>query len=519
MGKSGQGVARAATVIMLISVLGKLIGFAREQVIASQFGATELTDAFVAAWTVPQMLIGVIAGAIGTALLPVFMQYMGEQDKRQGLGLLGVTLHLTALLLIIASGVAFVAAPWITKLLVPDFGPEQQALTAAMLRVMLPGVLLSGLATLFVFVLNSFKRFAWSALAPLMMNIGIIATTLLLKDRLGIVGLGWAWLLGMTLQFCFLFWQVKRTEVNLNVKASLRHPGVKQVLVLALPMMVGALFGQVHLFVDKGLASGLDAGSIAALNYATKLAQLPVGIFVTALATAIYPTLAEYAGRGDKAGLANAAGSGVRLLSLVMLPAAVGLFVLRVPIVRLVFERGSFDAGATQLTATALAFYSLGLLGVANIQILSRAFYSLQDSFTPVKVNIGAALVNIALAIVLVKPLGHGGIALANSLAVLGNMVCLVWLLRNKTGQGLGFLASLAKIAAASGIMGGVVYMLYPRLAGLGQIVSLGLAVGAGVIVYLALVAVLGVEELSQIVELAKKRLGRGEGDRFSMRG
>ena len=212
MGKSGQSVARAATVIMLISVLGKLIGFAREQVIASQFGATELTDAFVAAHTVPQMLVGLIAGAIGTAFLPVFVQYMGEQDKKQGLGLLGVTLRLTALLLIIASGVAFVAAPWITKLLVPDFDLEQQALTATMLRIMLPGVLLSGLATLFVFVLNSFKRFAWSALAPLMMNIGIIATTLLLKDRLGIVGLGWAWLLGMTLQFCFLFWQVRRTR-------------------------------------------------------------------------------------------------------------------------------------------------------------------------------------------------------------------------------------------------------------------------------------------------------------------
>lgn len=511
MGKSGQGVARAATVIMLISVLGKLIGFAREQVIASQFGATELTDAFVAAWTVPQMLVGLIAGAIGTAFLPVFMQYLGEHDQKQGLGLLGVTLRLTALLLVIVSGVTFVAAPWVTRLLVPDFDLEQQALTAAMLRIMLPGVLLSGLSTLCIFVLNSFKRFAWSALAPLMMNIGIILATLLLKDRLGIVGLGWATLLGMVLQFCFLFWQVRKTRVSFNVKASLRHPGVKQVLVLALPIMLGTLFGQFHLVVDKGLASGLDAGSIAALNYAAKLAQLPVGIFVTALATAIYPTLAEYAGRGDKAGLATAAGSGVRLLSLVMLPAAVGLIVLRAPVVRLAFERGSFDAGATQMTATALAFYSLGLLGVANIQILCRAFYSLQDSLTPVKVNIGAALVNIALAIVLVKPLGHGGIALANSLAMIGNMLCLVWLLRNKTGQSLGFLVSIAKIAAASGIMGGVVYLLYPKLAGLGQIVSLGLSVGVGVVVYLVLVAALGVEELSQVQGLVKKRLGRGE--------
>lgn len=501
-------VARAATVIMVISVLGKLLGFIREQVIASLFGATGLTDAYVAAWTVPQMLFGLVGGALGMAFIPVYMRYLGGKDNRQGLALLSIVFRLTAVLLCGVTLAAFVGAPLIVRLLVPSFVVEQQALTVGLLRVMLPGVVFSGLSALFVALLNSHKRFAWPAFAPLMLNVGVIGGTLILKDRVGIVGLGWATLLGSLLQCAFLICQVQRAGVSFSFKGSLRHPGVQQVLILAGPIVVGTLFGQLYQFVDKGFASGLDAGSIAALNYALKLTQLPVGIFVTALATAIYPTLSEYAGRGDKSGMSAATGSGVRLLSLVMVPAAVGLIVLRVPIVRLAFERGSFDHDATLMTATALAFYALGLLGVSNIQILSRAFYSLQDSLTPVKVAVGAALVNIVLDMVLVKSLGHGGLALANSLAMLGNMACLIWMLSRKTGQSLGFLGSLGKIAVASGAMGLVVYLLYPRLAGLGQIISLGLSVGVGVVVYLALVAVLGVDELSQLLGAVKKKLG-----------
>jgi len=505
---AGRGVVSIATVIMMISLLAKLVGFAREQVIASQFGATGLTDAYVAAWAVPQMLVGLIGGAVGMAFLPVFMQCRGGgQEQREGL--LGATLRLTGLLLATVSAIAWLAAPLIVSLLVPNFQPEQQALTVTMLRIMLPGVLFSGLSTLFIALLNSFKRFAWPAVSPMLLNFGVIGLTLVLRDRLGITGLGWATLIGTALQFGFLLLLLRKERISLNVRASLGHPGIRQVLVLAGPIVVGTLFGQLYQFVDKGFASGLDAGSIAALNYAMKLTQLPVGIFVTALATAIYPTLAEYAGKGNRAGLSSATGSGIRLLSLVMVPAAAGLIVLRIPIVRLAFERGSFDHEATVQTATALAFYAIGLLGVSNTQVLSRAFYSLQDSMTPVKVNIGAALVNVALAMVLVKPLGHGGLALAYSLAMLLNMTCLIWLLSKKTGQSPDFLPSLAKITGAAAAMGLVVHFLYPRVAGLGQIIALGLAVGVGVLVYLGLVAVLRVEELSQLIATVKRKLGR----------
>lgn len=508
MGNTRRQVAKVATVIMIISVLGKLIGFFREQVIASQFGATGLTDAYVAAYTVPQMLSGLIGGTIGTAFLPAFMSLMAGEDRREGWGLLTVTFRLTLVLLVAVSLLAFVAAPPVVSLLVPNFGAEQKALTVQMLRIMLPGVAFMGLSSLLVSMLNSFKQFAGPALGPLVMNVGIIGLAITLADRWGVVGLAWATLGGSALQFVFLGWQVKRRRVSFSIKARRGHPGLRQVLFLAGPMVVGALFGQLYLFVDKGFASGLEAGSIAALNYALKLTQLPVGIFVMALATAIYPTLAEYAGQNDRAGVAKAVGSGVRLLSLVMVPAAVGLIVLRVPIVRLAFERGSFDGQATLQTATALAHYAIGLLGVSNLPVLARAFYSLQDSVTPVKVGIATALCNILLDVLLVKPLGHGGLALANSLAQLGSMCLLIWLLRQKTRHSLGCAGALGKILAASGVMGLAVYFAHPVLSRFGQIVALGGAVALGLVVYLAVISLLGVEELDQLMAVAKRRLG-----------
>lgn len=278
---------------------------------------------------------------------------------------------------------------------------------------------------------------------------------------------------------------------------------------LSFPMFVGALFGQVYMLVEKAIASGLDAGSIASLNYANKLMQLPVGIFVTAMATAIYPTLSEMAAKKDQKAFSGAVASGIRLLSLIMLPAAVGLIVLREPIVTLAFERGSFDRAATLKTASALAFYSLGILGTANAQVLQRAFYSLNDSWTPVKVGIGVTFLNTALAFLLVHPLGHSGLALANSSGMLANFVVLLWLLRNKLSTPLPLWPALTKIAISAGIMGVIVALLYARLSPLGMVLALGASVLVGVVVYFALIIVLGVDEFTKLTDMVKRKLVR----------
>ncbi len=503
-------VARAATLLMVISVVGKLLGFAREQAIAGLFGATRMTDAYVTAFTLPQMIAGLIGGAVSSALLPVFSRYLAQDDRRGGWGVVGAISRVTVATLLLLVCAAFIAAPWLVQVMAPRFTLQEQAATVTMLRTMAPTALFLGMAAVFAVLLNAHKQFGGPALSPLLMNVGIIGAVMLLAGKLGIGALAWATLAGALLQVAYLAWQLRRQQVPWLTSGLLRHPGVIEVGRLALPIVVGSLFGQLYMVIDKGLASGLDAGSIAAMNYAAKLVQLPVGIFVTALATAIYPTLAEHAGRGDHDGLKRSVSSGLRLLTLVMLPAAVGLIVLRTPIVSLAFQRGSFDSVATAKTATALAFYAIGVLGVANQQILTRAFYVLSDSITPVAVGIGSSLLNIGLAFWLVRPLQHGGLALANSIATLVNMAVLMMFLRRKVGSSLGVVGSLVKIALAAGVMGGVVLFAYPLLASIGRIAALAGSVSLGVVVYFVMIALLGVEEMRVLTGMVKKRLGRG---------
>lgn len=501
---------------MVISVVGKLLGFAREQAIAGLFGATRMTDAYVTAFTLPQMIAGLIGGAVSSALLPVFSRYLAQADRKSGWGLVGAISRVTLAILLVLVCAAAIAAPWLVQVLAPRFTVQEQAATVTMFRIMAPTALFLGMAAVFTVLLNAYKQFGGPALSPLVMNVGIIGAVMLLAGRLGISALAWATLAGALLQVAYLGWQLRRQlrrqQLPWLTSGALRHPGVIEVGRLALPIMVGSLFGQLYMVIDKGLASGLDAGSISAMSYAAKLVQLPVGIFVTALATAIYPTLAEHAGRHDYDGLKRSVSSGLRLLTLVMLPAAVGLIVLRTPIVSLAFERGSFDSAATAKTATALAFYAIGVLGIANQQILVRAFYVLSDSVTPVAVSIGTSLLNIGLAFWLVKPLHHGGLALAYSIAMLVNMAALMLLLRRKMGSSLGVVGSMGKIALAAGFMGGVVLFTYPLLASFGRIIALAGSVGLGILVYFILITMLGVEEMRVLAGMLKKRLGRGTG-------
>lgn len=507
MAGAKQTVARAAILITFISVFSKVLGFVREQVVASLFGATGLTDAYFSAWTIPLMLVGLFGGAISTAFLPVFLRLLGQGKQEEGWRLASAVWRFSLIILSLVTALAYVAAPLITRLLVPSFDAPTQQLTTAMLRVMLPAVILMGTATLYSAVLNAFKQFAWPSLAPVAMNIVLVGSTVLFTHRYGIMGLATSTLLGVLAQQLLLWWKIRRNRMPLfKLRGSLE--GVGQVGRLAVPIMLGTLFSQLYVFVDKGLASGLDSGSIASLNYANKLVQLPIGIFVAALATAIYPTLAELAGRNDLRGLSRTVSTGIRTLSSLILPAAVGMAVLRTPLVALAFQRGSFDAVATQKTAFALAFYSIGLFGVANIQIITRAFYALEDSATPVRIGIMTALLNIILDIVLVRFLRQGGLALANSTAVLTQMFCLLFVLRRRLQTPYRLLKPLLQLLIASAAMGILVAFAYPLVQPFGQIIALVGAVGFGALVYFLILWAMGYEDIKRIFRMAAKRFG-----------
>jgi putative peptidoglycan lipid II flippase len=495
---------KIAAWLAVLSLIAKVLGFAREQAIAWRFGASAGVDSYVAALAIPQLLAGLLGGAIAVSFLPV---YTAERTQGKGRGL-SVTV---ALILMVASLLATVAtvvyADYVVSVLVGSFPLEQQAQTVILLRVLAVGTFFMSLTFFLTMLQNAHKEFTYPALSPVIQNAVIVAGLVWLGVK-SIEGLAWLTILAASLPFLLLLLIGLRRGLPLLGRPSFSDPALARVLRLGMPILVSSLFGQLYTIVDRRLASGLDTGSLAALNFSNKLVQLPIGLFVTALATAIYPALSEHAAKADFKRFGETVLSSMRVLIILLIPSSVAFFVLRYPLVRLAFERGSFDTTATSMTSFALGFYAIGLLGAAAAQVLARAFYSLQDTLTPVKTGIATALVNTLLALVLVRPLAHGGLALANSIGFLFNAGVLFYVLRRRLGSASLPVAKLTlQVLALSLLMGLAMILPVNLLSGRGQLLMLGTAGAAGGIVYGTGLLFLRVPEVDRILKVVMERV------------
>ena len=433
---SGRRLASAALVIMIFFVLSRVAGLAREVVIGAQFGTSPQLDAYLAAFRVPDILFQLVAGgALGSAFIPTFAAFWA-QGKEQAAWLLfsRVLTLVTIILIAIALLAAFFALPLVQWVIAPGFTPPQQQLTAELMRWMFVSTLIFGASGLIMGALNATQHFLLPAAAPLFYNLAIIASAWLLAARLGIYALVVGVVVGALLHFLVQLpglWQVR---AHYRPAVTLADPGVREVMRLMGPRVLGLFFVQMHFLINTILASGLPAGSLSALNYAWLLMLLPQGIFAQSIATAIFPTFAAQIATGQVAALRHTFGQILRTILFLTIPAAVGLYLLRLPLIGLLLERGEFTAQSTQLVAYALQFYALGLLAHAIVEITVRAFYALHDTWTPVLLGVGAMLLNIGLSLWWVNGLQHGGLALANSTATTIEMGLLLWLLRRRLG-------------------------------------------------------------------------------------
>lgn len=508
---------------MALTVGSKLLGFVRDQVIAFYFGASGQTDAYLVAMTLPNLFMGVWVGAIGTAFLPVFSQRPVQDGDEAAWRVSDTIFALTAGLGLVMAALGVALAPWLVRLMAPGFDADTMHLAVAATRIVFPAVVLAVLTGPLKAVLNSFQHFTAPAAAPIVQNLVILVALVGLVGvaGVGVEGLAVGLATGMVLSVLMQFPALRRRGFRLRLRLDLHDPGVRRTLALVAPLILGALFGQVYVLVDRALASGLPAGSIAALSFADKLRQLPLGVFAAAVATVVYPSLSQMAARGDVTGLKDTLGIGIRLVALVTVPSAVGLMVLREPLVRLLFQRGAFDAGDTAATAAALLFYALGMVGLGANAVLVTAFYSLRDTVTPVVIGGVGTAVNIALDYLLVGPLAHAGLALANSVTALVSTALLLVALHRRLGA-MGYRQmglALGKVVAASLVMGSVVLVMLgggetKQLAAsrlltgaLGQIIWLAAMIIVGALVYLAGVLALRVEEAGLIRTAVSARL------------
>jgi putative peptidoglycan lipid II flippase len=510
---TSRRVAGAALVVMAFFIISRFTGLAREIIIGARFGTSAEYDAYLAAFRVPDLLFQLVAGgALGSAFIPVFAGYWIKGERPGAWLLFSRVLNLVTLLLIVLATAAILfAQPLVASVIAPGFAPEQQALTAQLMRIMLTGTVVFGASGLVMAALNATQHFLWPAAAPVIYNLAIIGSAWWLTPRMGVAGLAWGVVAGAVGHLLVQLPQLMRTGVVYTPSADLRDVGVREVLRLMGPRVLGLFFVQMQFVVNTILASGLAAGSLSALNYAWLIMLLPLGIFAQSVATAVFPTFAAQIAAGDADAMRRTLSQTLRTVLFLIIPSAVGLITFGSMIVRLLLERGSFTAESTALVAFALAFYALGLVGHASLEIMVRAFYALHNTWTPVLVGVGAMVLNILLSIWWVRYLGFGGLALANSVATLLETLLLLILLRRRLGgiDGRALAFSAGRTALAAAIMGAALYPLAQWAGAQPEGVRLLVDVGAllgGVVLFIGASALLRAPELGQVMALARRR-------------
>ena len=513
---AGRTVAANATIVALAYGLSRVLGMVREIVIAARFGTGDTYDAYVAAFRIPDLLfVLIMSGAFGSAFIPVFGGFLARGERERAWRLANTLLTYTVLvLLVVGQFVLIFAEPLIGSVVAPDLPPESQDLAVDLTRLLLLSPLLLGLGAAGRGMLEAYDDFTLPAIAPILYNLGIISGALALAPFFGIYGLVVGVIAGAAGHVLIQFVALLRRGLRLRPSLSRQTEGLGEVARLMTPRVIGQVAGHANLIVMVNFASGLGEGRISALNYGRILVMLPHGILALSLATVIFPRMArqfELERIGElRQTLLRALGP-VLFLSI---PATILLIAFRVSLVQLVFQYGSFDAESTALVAEAVGYFAIGLVARALIEPLTRAYYAMHDTLTPLIISLLMVAANIALSWWLVPRLGHGGLALSLSITYTARMTILTAILSPRVGGLAKQLASsvprmIAAMAPAT--------LLAIWIAGpLEQVVESGLSLqsyasvaGACVTVgalYLAASRILRVRELEQLVNAVISR-------------
>lgn len=518
--------ARSAGLIGAATMTSRVLGVARETVLAALFGAGNDMDAFNVAFRVPNLLRDLFAeGAISAALVPTFTRALTRRGRAEAwrLGNLVINALIAITLLLVIAG--WLAAPWLARAFAPEYAlvPGKLELTTLLIRVMVPFLTLIAIAVAMMGMLNALRRFFVPAVSPAMFNVATLFAAFALvplMPRLGwprIAAIAVGTLLGGVGQIAIQWPLLHREGWRYAPVLDTRDEGLRDVMRLMAPATIGLAAIQVNVFVNTVLATGEGTGAVSWLNYAFRLMYLPIGVFGVSIGTAALPEISRHTAVSDSDGLRRTVANALRLTIVLNVPATVGLIVLAGPIVSLLLERGRFGPGDTAATAAALIAYAPGLLGYAAVKIASPTFYALRDSRTPVLVSAVAVAINIVLNLVLVRVLGFRGLALGTTVAAIAHAGILLWLLRGRIGRigGREHLRVFARITLASIAMGAAAWetqhVLESIVAGHSTVVRavrVFTSIGIGIAVLVASAHLLHIEEFKEALRRVTARFG-----------
>ncbi|MFK7800454.1 MAG: murein biosynthesis integral membrane protein MurJ [Anaerolineae bacterium] len=518
---SGNRMFRAAGVVALFFLLTRFFGLLKVSAISNYYGINVEADAFYLALRLPDLLFGIVAGgALGSAFIPTFSGYLAKDDEQAGWDLFSAVLNLILLLMVVLAGLAAIFTESIIYQLYIDISKpdweETLRLAVPMTRVMLLSIVIFGASGLFMAALNAKQHFFAPAVAGVLYNLGIILGTVFFAPN--IMGAAWGAVIGAALHALVQIPALLQNGVRYRPIFQTGDGGVRQVLTLMGPRIVGLSFSYLNPFIVPTLARSMLTGTVAGLNNANQIMLVPYSLLGQAVGVVSFPTMAALAAEGNHTEMRRILTSALRSILFLGLPMTIGLILLRRPTVMLLLERGEFTSADTDFVSGLLFFYALAILPLAGLEVIARAFYSLQDTWTPVIAALVQLPVMIGLSILFAFQLfpaagldPAGGIALGFSLSNWIEVIVLVFLLRNKlNGIGAADLIDGAwRMGVAAAVMIPAVVFTLRFIPFESPLILIPAGGAVGVLVYFGVSQLLAIRELVRFTQPLLRRLGR----------
>jgi putative peptidoglycan lipid II flippase len=461
----GATLARSAIIVAASFVLSRVLGLAREIILARQFGTGREMEAYVSAFRIPDLLfLVVMSGAFGAAFIPVFGGFINGGQREKAWRLASAVLTWSGVVVLVLSAASFVLARPLMHIVAPGFDRETEDMAVQLMRILLLSPVFLGFGIAAKGILEAQNQFTLPAVAPLVYNVAIIIGALFFVQDYGIYAVGWAVIIGGLGHFLIQIPGLVRSGIQFRPTLNRQVEGLREVARLLGPRIIGLAVFQVNFIAVTAFASTAGSQSVAAVNYAWQLLMLPHGVLALSISTVMFPTMATLYALGDHDGFRHTLDRTLRPLVFLSIPASVGLFLLRKPIVQVIFESGSFNAESTALVIAPLAWFAIGLVGYALTEIFTRVFYATRDTRTPVITGILTVVLNLILCALFLEAMGYAGLALALSVTTGAEAIILVLFLRQRNGHVVEptFGLWLLKVLGASALLFVVILVTAP---------------------------------------------------------
>lgn len=507
-------VAKTTFYLMVVTLIAKVLGMGRELVLSSVYGTGLYTEVYLTSMNIPNIIFAAVGTAIVTTFIPMYQEISSNQGEDRAIKFLNNVLNIVVSICIIVSILGIIFSNQLVSIFAIGFEGERFLLTVKFTKILIVGIIFISLSSVMSAFLQIKNKFIVVGFGSVPYNI-IIIISILLSTKLGPYTMPIGALFAMAIQTIYYLVFVRNTNYRYIRSFDIKDDNLKILINLLGPVLLGVAVNQINSLIDTTLASTLSSGSIPALSYANRLNGFVLGIFIASVVSVVYPMLSRLSAEDNREKFIASVTSSVNIIIVLMIPISIGSIVLSKPIVRIIFERGAFDTNATNMTAIALIFYSLGMLAFGLRDILSKIFYSLQDTKTPMKNGIISVGINIFLNLILIKPMGYAGLAFATSLS---SSVCIVIMfisLKKKMGY-FGqdkIIKTTFKSIISSIIMGFGVYVTYNILINYiginileeSKVVLLSILVG--VVIYGFMIMLFKVDEVSTIIKMIKNKV------------